>query len=233
MNHRAQFAALAVLLALAASSSAQQRPASSGEQQSIVQVLILDGEPVGTPVASRAGEICMLCDKPVSESDITYLVHGQRVPVHRIVCDGCLRENPRAVLASLQPRGAFLGAEKETPSLSGGWFVFGAYVLLGLFFGALCAHRALGTGRGAVMWFLIGFATSIVGFAVLRSLPSRAVSAPAGIPAGLAKIAATRAPAVCPACGSELHPSATVCSACGAALRPNVASEVTLAMRPN
>ena len=116
MSRKLQLVTVTALLALAVPALAQQSAAPETE----TQVLIVDGAAVGAQVAPHAGEICMLCNNPIAENDVTYLVHGQRVPVHRLICNGRLRDNPRAVLASLQPRGAFLGAEKETSALSAG-----------------------------------------------------------------------------------------------------------------
>lgn len=233
MARALQTAAVLVLLTVANSAPAQDKSPQPAEQAQIVQVLLIDGEPVGTSVAPHAGEICIICNHPIAESDLTYLVHGQRVPVHRLVCNARLKEDPRVVLAGLQPRGAFLGAEMDKPGLQGAWFVFGLYILLGLFFGAVCAQRALQTGRNSVPWFLAGLAFNVVGYAALRSLPPRKYSPPAGVPSGLGKIAVTYAPVICPICGHALHPSAASCPACGAVLRPKAVSEVTLAKHTN
>jgi hypothetical protein len=64
----------------------------------------------------------------------------------------------------------------------------------------------------------------IAGFATHQLVLKRSAGAP--VPAGLAKIPATSAPARCPACGGDNHPSARRCSHCGSALTPSVSSEV-------
>jgi hypothetical protein len=225
-----QTAAVLALLTLASPVSAQEKSPPPTSQTQLVEELLLDGAPVGSAVAPHAGEICMICNKPITKGDLTYLVHGQRVAVHQIVCNGQLRANPSIVLAGLRPRGAFLGAEIGEPRLAGKWFAFGVYVLLGLIFGALCAQRALLAGRNSALWFLAGLAFNVVGYAALRSLPQRAFSPPAGIPGGLDKIAVTYSPAACPKCNHTIHPAAASCPACGVALNPRAVSEVALTM---
>lgn len=231
MTREIQIEVALALLMLASPAPAQEKLPKLSEPDQGVQALLLDGAPVGAPVAPRAGEICMICSNLISGNDFTYLVQGQRVPVHRNVCDGRLRASPREVLAGLRPRGAFLGAEMGKPGLSKGWFAFGAYILLGLVFGALCAQRALLAGRNSVSWFLAGLAFNVAGYGVLRSLSPRAFGPPAGIPAGLGKIADTYSPATCPKCSLTIHPSALSCPACGVALKPGAVSEVALTMR--
>lgn len=230
MTRRTPFALVVLFLALASSSLAQDNSSDPTGADHLTQVLILKGVTVGRAVETHGGEICMVCNKPVGQGDLTYLVKGQRVPVHRSACDGQLRANPTAVLAQLRPRGAFLGAETEQPGLASRWFVFGLYVLIGLCFGALCAHSALHSGQNPVVWFLVGLAFNVLGYAVLRSRPRLAFPAPAGIPAGFGKIPATRTPATCAKCGAAIHPSAASCPDCGADQQPTAISEVALAM---
>lgn len=55
---------------------------------------------------------------------------------------------------------------------------------------------------------------TIAGFMVHRMIEKRAGAA--GVPAGLAKIPATKTPIACHSCGGENHPSARKCSHCGA-----------------
>lgn len=57
-----------------------------------------------------------------------------------------------AVQQQAAPRGAFLGAS-ESAGMSSVWFWAGVYVVAGLVFGALAAHRALQTGNPALDWF--------------------------------------------------------------------------------
>ena len=103
---------------------------------------------------------------------------------------------------------------------------FGSYVLIGLIFSALAAHRAFHVGRDPLIWLVIGLVANLLGFLVLLALPRQEIHALGGVPTGLAKIAATYSPDACPACGAENHPSAPQCSACGGNLVPRVVSEV-------
>jgi ribosomal protein L40E len=72
----------------------------------------------------------------------------------------------------------------------------------------------------------MGMAFNVLAYIALAMKPKRELTAVAGVPAGLRKIATTREPAPCPACGATNHPSAAKCLECGAALRPQTRSEV-------
>ena len=61
-------------------------------------------------VKPRAGETCIVCDKAIGAKDRVYEVEGQRVPVHRGVCEAAFAFYPERFLSRLKPRGAFLGA---------------------------------------------------------------------------------------------------------------------------
>jgi hypothetical protein len=181
----------------------------------------------GQEVPSKSGEICMMCDQPIEKSDIVYLINGQRVPVHRGGCDTQFRANPQLTLAKLQPGGAFLGTGPQGRTLSRLWFLVGLYILIALLFAALCAQRALHRGRSPAAWFAWGLIFSVAGYLVLLALPKRPVSALAGVPSGLHKVAATYAPQACLKCGTLNHPSASRCAGCGAPLTPIITSEVS------
>jgi hypothetical protein len=181
----------------------------------------------GQEVPSKPGEICLMCDQPIGRGDIVYRINGQRVPVHRGACDTRFRANPQLTLAKLQPGGAFLGTGPQGRSLSRLWFLVGLYILIALFFAALCAQRALHRGRSPAAWFALGLIFSVAGYLALLALPKRPVSALAGVPSGLHKVAATYAPQACPNCGTLNHPSAARCAGCGAPLTPKVTSEVS------
>lgn len=178
-------------------------------------------------VPSKPGDICVVCDKPLQPRDMVYEVNGQPVRVHVGACDAELRAHPRKWLARLKPWGsAFLGAEFEQAGLTNAWLYAGLYVLLGLIFGAIGAHCSLHAGHNTVAGFGLGFFFNIFGCLFLLTRPKREVLAPAGVPSGLRKIAATYAPEPCPNCGTTNHPAATQCLACGAPLTPRVTSEV-------
>ena len=168
--------------------------------------------------------MCFLCNQPIEASDVVYQVDGQRLGVHLTLCDGKLREQPQRWVARLKARGAFLSAPLDRGALSTGWFLAGLWVLAGLVFAGLCAHRALHTGRRMVPWFFAGLAFNSLAYVVLLTRPKLAA---APVPSGLRKVAATWDPLPCTACGSTNHPGASQCLACGARLKPVLASEAT------
>lgn len=176
-------------------------------------------------VRPKGVESCLVCNKAIGPEDVVYLVEGQRVPVHRGTCDAELRARPRTFLAKLKPRGAFLDASSLSAQASYGWLYLGLYVLAGLVFAALAAHRAFHVGRRPLAWLAVGLIGNLPGYLVLLALPKREVRALAGIPPGLGKIASTYSPQACPYCGAENHPSASECSGCAAKLNPTTESE--------
>lgn len=203
--------------------------AQSSSPAGLPQEVIVEGQVIGRRVPVQAGETCAQCNRPVGAADVAYRVRGQRVALHAREVESNLRAQLERLVAQLQPRGAFIGGAGEKIGLSSIWFYAGVYVLLGLIFGAIAAHRALNLGHSAMSWFLVGFLLTLPGYLYLLTRPKREVQAPSGIPAGLRKIAATYAPEACAACGAENHPSAEQCAGCGAKLAPQVVSEVTRA----
>ncbi len=184
---------------------------------------------LGRRVEGRAGEICLVCQKPLEAGDGAYLAEGQRLPVHRGGCEARLRAQPLVWLARLQPSGALFDSKKDSGALSRFWFFTGAYILLGLVFGALCAHRALHKACCPVTWFGLGLAFNVFAYLFLWMRPQGVMVAPAGVPPGLGKISATFAPRACPRCGAANHPAAAACLDCGAKLESLVVSEVVKA----
>ncbi len=204
-------------------------PAQAPPDATAAQELLLDDQRLGPRVEPRPGDRCLVCDKAIQPGDNVYLVDGHRVGVHPGKCELKFRSNPRAALGALQPRGAFLGGQPGRDGGSQVWFFAGLYVLAGLLFGALCGHRALNAGHSTLGWFLAGFFFNAFGYLALLTRPQREDwKPPAGVPAGLAKIATTYSPQAC-ACGAANHPSAMRCIDCGAVLTPQVASEVSRA----
>jgi len=215
---------------------AQEGSSGSRSAQPSNRVAI-DGEVAGPRVPAKPGETCIVCDSPVGPDDPVYLVQGQRVPVHADEEREFL-SNPRKYLMRLKPMGgALLGADSnqpgmanrtgnDQPSVSVVWIYGGLYVLFGLVFAAICAHRALHTGHSPGVWLGLGLVLNVFAYILLLTRPKREVRAPAGVPLGLGKIAATHAPQGCPKCGAFNHPSATRCLGCGASLSPEVESEV-------
>ncbi len=192
--------------------------------------LKIDGKVVGRYAKPKPGEYCSLCYEQIHASDLVYVVWGQRVGVHAGSEDQDFRADPKKWIAHLRPGGAFLGVEGalDTPqqALSDVWFAGGFYVLLGLVFGAMCAQKAFHSGYSPGRWFAMGMVLNVLAYIALALKPKREVSAVAGIPDGLRKVAATLAPMPCPGCGATNHPSAVKCLGCGAALQPQMLSEV-------
>ncbi len=214
-----------------------QRGSSGSSSAQSSKERVIDGVAVGPRVPAKPGETCVVCNNPVGPDDPVYLVQGQRVPMHAEE----EREfflHPRKYLVRLKPLGgALLGADSNQPGtanrgddsrpeVSGAWIYGGLYVLLGLFFAGVCAHRALHTGYSPWGWFGLGLVFNVAAYILLLTRPQREVQAPAGVPSGLGKIAATHAPQRCPNCGALNHPSAAKCLRCGFSLSPRVESEV-------
>lgn len=178
-----------------------------------------------TTLEPRRGEVCFLCNERIEATDFAYQVDGQRMPVHRVACDGAYRAEPQRWLVRLKARGAFLSAIPDRRALSPAWFLAGVYLLAGLVFAGVCAHRALHTGHRPTPWFFAGLTLNAPAYLYLLTRPRGTLSAAA--PPGLRKMAATSEPQPCPHCGATNHPSATLCLGCGARLEPRVVSEAS------
>lgn len=208
-------------------------PHTADRSAHVPDEVVLNGTTVGKRVPPKPGDICVVCNHPLEGGDVVFQVRGQRMPVHLEEWDANLPAQLERLLAQLEPRGAFIGAGPNQPALSEVWFFAGFCILLGLVFAALCAHRALHMGRSPVAWFGIGLVLNAFGYLLLLTRPGREVLAPAGVPGGLRKIAATYAPELCAGCGTLNHPSASACSGCGGKLEPRTVSEVVRAgLRP-
>ncbi len=141
------------MLALRSSREPRQEGPSGSRSAQTSNETVVDGEALGPRVRARPGETCIVCNNPVGPDDSVYLVQGQRVPVHAEEEREFLA-HPRKYLSRLKPLGgALLGADSNQPGManragevSGTWIYGSLYVLLGLVFAALCAHRALHTG---------------------------------------------------------------------------------------
>lgn len=173
---------------------------------------------------ARQGETCIVCNKPVGGGDIAYLARGQRAAVHMEDCEAVLLEEPGRHMAKMRPSSILFTSEAGA-GIPGGWLLVGLWVLLGLFFGGLCAHRAVRLRRSPAACFLLGFFFSVPAYVYVCS--RKPATDAARIPEGLRKVPATRDPAPCPACGHDNHPSARQCTSCGAALEPLAPSETS------
>ncbi len=200
------------------------QPSQSFASQALpTSELIVDGKPVGQRIAPRADEICIVCKRPLGAEGVVYLVNGQRVALHSADCYAAFAKNPQTYLAALRPHGAFLGTDSEGTMPSWIWFFGGLYILIGLVFAALCAHRALYAARSPVRWFVAGLLFNAFGYVWLLTRPRQ--PALASVPGGLGKAAATYAPVPCGACGTLNHPAADRCINCGTKLQAAFRSE--------
>lgn len=189
------------------------------------QTVSLGGETTGQKVAVRPGEICRVCNRPVGEHDVAYQVRGQRIAIHRRELSADLAAQLHQLWTNLRPRGSFLGMREDGRGLTWAWFFVGVYILAGLAFGALCAHRAVHSGHRPLVWFGIGLLFNVAGLLAHSLQHKRAVAGPCGVPGGLRKVASTYEPRPCPHCGATNHPAATECAECGGQLEPLVVSE--------
>ena len=176
-------------------------------------------------VEVRPGDHCTVSGELLGPNDVCLLVDGRRVPLKKEAVNIFLN-NQEKYFSKLQPKSAlFTESMGVAKNLSIGWFIFGIYVLIGLLFAALTSHAAVGKGLKPIPWFFIGLFFNAFGYLAVLMKKSEAVSA---VPAGFAKVPLTSAPAVCPDCGYENHPSAKSCSGCGTALNPQDKSEIDL-----
>ena len=176
-------------------------------------------------VEVRPGDHCTVSGKPLGPGDVCLLVDGRRVPLKKEAVDIFLN-NQEKYFSKLQPKSAlFTESMGQQKALSMGWFVFGIYILVGLFFGALTSHAAVGKGLRPIPWFFGGLIFNALGYLAVIMKKSEAVK---DVPAGFAKVPLTSAPSICPECGYENHPTAKICSGCGIALNPKETSEIDM-----
>ena len=176
-------------------------------------------------VEVRPGDHCIVSGKPLGPDDVCFLVDGRRVPLKKEAVPIFL-SNQEKYFSKLQPKSAlFTESMGQQKALSMGWFVFGIYILVGLFFGALTSHAAVGKGLRPIPWFFGGLIFNAFGYFAVIMKKSEAVK---DVPAGFAKVPLTSAPSICPECGYENHPTAKICSGCGIALNPKESSEIDM-----
>lgn len=206
---------------------ARQQPAAHAPE-----TVPLGPHTAATRTESRPEEICAVCRQPVGSEGVAYEAEGHRIVLHRHELASDSAAQLRGLIRQLRPRGAFLGTSAEYGSLSWVWFFTGLYVLAGLGFAALCAHRAMHTGHRPVPWFFAGLFFTAFAYLLLLTRRRRTVAAPAGIPRGLGKFATTLPSQPCPGCGALNHPAANRCSGCGGKLDPRVESEAARVLSP-
>jgi hypothetical protein len=193
--------------------------------------LLADRSETANPYAvvpARVGEYCTVCGSPLTEDDVALIVKGRRFPVDKSMVDVFLK-NPQAYFRTKQIRGALFQEELQAAgatqsALTGGWFLFGLYILTGLVCAGLSGYIAVSKGLPAIPHFFAGFFLSV--FGLLYVLTQSSHVKPGTVPRGLVKVPVTHAPVPCPACGNTNHPAAVRCAACGAVLAPKLQSDM-------
>ena len=174
-------------------------------------------------VEVRPGDHCTVSGEPLGPGDVCLLVDGRRVPLKKEAVDIFLN-NQEKYFSKLQPKSAlFTESMGNSKKLSIKWFIFGIYILVGLFFAALTSHAAVGKGLKPIPWFFTGLFFNAFGYLAVLMKKSEDVN---NVPGGFTKVPLTSAPAVCPGCGYENHPTAKKCSGCGTGLTPQDRSEI-------
>jgi len=179
-------------------------------------------------VALKPGDVCLVSGKALAQGDVVYLIRGRRVPLRREHVRDFIADSTR-YLAQLQPQSALFheAMEQRGTEASGidlGWFLFGMYVLVALFFGGLSGYAAVSKGLNPISHFFIGLFLSAPGYLYVLTRPRAAP--PGEVPSGFVKVHTTHEPVPCGQCGYTNHPAAKLCLGCGAKLQPIVASEV-------
>lgn len=202
----------------------QERPAS--EPPKLPEELALRDGTKARQTAPKPGDICVSCNHRIDEHDTVFLIRGHRLPIHLREIQADLGAQLTQLLARVEPQSALFQVSEGGPARSILWLLAGSYVLMAVIFAALSSQRALMKGYSPSLWLALGLLFHVFAYAALLALPGRAVEAPAGMPKGLKKIAATHQPVSCPACGELNHPSATKCIGCGGTLVARISSEV-------
>lgn len=120
------------------------------------------------PFPARDGERCVVCNTPVTTTDVAYLVDGHRVAVMKAMEEEFLR-NPLQYVTRIDT-----GSVDLTPQQSGatsGWVWLGLFAITGAMFGGVCASMAAVKGCSKWQWFVLGFWFSVVALAVLARKP--------------------------------------------------------------
>jgi hypothetical protein len=170
------------------------------------------------------GEQCLVCSQAIEgETAVAIRYKGRVFHVKESMMPE-LRADPDAYFRKIQARsGLFDEAAMPERPIRTGWLWLGAYVVVGLVFGAACGSMAVSRSRSAPRWFFAGLAVNLIALGALLATSSRDEGS--GAPAGLRKIPSTRRPRPCPHCGATNHPAAKTCSSCGGALEPEAPAE--------
>ncbi len=176
----------------------------------------------------KEGERCIICNVSLSKDDVILMVRGRRVPLKNVMVDSFMN-NQEKYFAELQPKAALFQENMASTGtaqggISSGWFLFGSYILIALFFSGLSGYAAISKGLPPIQHYFVGFFFSVLGYIYVLSRP--ALTSRGDIPAGFVKVPTTHAPVPCKKCGNTNHPSAEKCSGCGAQLEPQMQSEV-------
>ena len=173
------------------------------------------------------GEQCIVCGLAIEGLEIVEVRYKGRTfyVASKMLSD--FEADPDLHFQKLQARSALFDERSmEGRRVRPGWLYFGAYVLLGLVFAAVCGYLAISRSLEPLPWFFAGLAGNVAALAVLLVTPrGDPTAAPAGVPSGLVKVPATHASVACPSCGASNHPAASACSGCGAALTPALEPE--------
>ena len=173
------------------------------------------------------GEQCIVCGQPIHGDEIVEVRYKGRSFFVAAKMLSELEGDPDTYFQKLQARSALFDERSmEGRAVSTGWLLFGAYVLIGLVFAAICGYLAIGRSLAPLPWFFAGLVGNVAALAVLLATRrGESTSSPAGIPAGFAKVPLTHAPVPCAACGATNHPAAAACSGCGRSLAPAFEAE--------
>ena len=183
-------------------------------------------------VAAEVGELCIVCGRPVSGSDVAIILKGRRMPVMKDMAASVLK-NPEIYFKSKQAKGALFQEDFQAPpgavqaGVSLGWFLAGLYVLSALVFGGLSGVAAVSKGLPPISGFWFGLGLNVFGYLYVLTRPSQAVAH--GVPAGLMKAPVTQSPLACPQCGNTNHPAAASCALCHVSLSPQGQSDLSRA----
>lgn len=197
----------------------------------LTQAVLADqGEPTAPFLAELdrhpgEGEQCIVCGQAIHGDEIVEVRYKGRSFFVAAKMLAELEGDPDSYFQKLQARSALFDERSmEGRAVTTGWLLFGAYVLVGLVFAAICGYLAIGRSLAPLPWFFAGLVGNIAALVVLLAT-GRGDTASSAIPAGLAKVPLTPAPVPCAACGATNHPSAAACSSCGKGLAPAFEAE--------